>query len=124
MINSLFEVKTRDRLACVTEQIFGGKNPSSGTSAKRLEKVDRAGVNAGVCSLFFFFLNPTRRSRRAVRSCLCVCVCAESGKWLCVEGNGDTDLSVITERERVILTRSWQVKESFCFHAVPFLLLP
>lgn len=40
------------------------------------------------------------------------------------EGNRDIDLSVITERERVILTWSWLVKKSFCFHAVPFLLLP
>lgn len=77
-------------------------------------------MNAGVCSLFKAAVYWQRGEADARREAVCV----ESGKWLRVEGNGDTDLSVITERERIILTRRWQVKESFCFHAVPFLLLP
>lgn len=90
VINSLFEVKTQDRLACVTEQIFWGKNPSSGTSAKRLEKVDRAGVNAGVCSLF---LNPpfignaekqTRGAKLCVWSQVSGCVSKETETQACL----------------------------------------
>lgn len=49
-----------------------------------------------------------------------LCVCVGLSAW---EGNRDIDLSVIIDVERVILTWSWLVKKSFCFYAVPFLLL-
>lgn len=40
------------------------------------------------------------------------CVSVGFGSWLCVEGNWDIGLCVITAGERAILTQSWLLKKS------------
>lgn len=82
--------------------------------------------------------NATRLRKVGQQVCVCSCgICSQAsvcwqhggagagcvrpGKWLCAQGNGDIDFSVISERERVILTQSWQVKTGLLFprFAVP-----
>lgn len=68
MINSLFEVKTRDRPACVTEQILWGKKSISGRS--KAQHVWGRWVSRCECK------------------CVCVCVCS---RGICSQFIGNTE---------------------------------
>ena len=70
---ALFEVKTHDRVACVTAQIFWGKNPSVAGVERR-----RGRQQAGVCctgGCVGTRLNGKVKERHSVRLRVCFCMC-------------------------------------------------